>query len=268
MIQATSSATPAQAPSFVSMSATSGGASTEERLLALIVYTQSSQLNSAETSIHLSAEQLEALREEVKHALEQAKEAKKDAGFWGDIADFLGSDLATVASAVAAVAAVVATGGAAAAVLAVVAASASFAAQHAEELGIPPEVAMAVAIAAGVASICCGNGQGLFEVTKTVKDTATTVQTSATVVAGSAKAAGGGASIASAKYESDAQHHHADAQLADGRQDLVSIDIDDAIARLGEALDRQRSATELTSDIQYQDSATHQFILSNFAGAA
>ncbi|HKY38756.1 MAG TPA: type III secretion system translocon subunit SctE [Polyangiaceae bacterium] len=268
MISATSSGPSAQTTNFVGISSTSCGASAEERMLALIVYTQTSQLNAAETSIHLNAEQLEQLRDEVKRALEQAKEAKKDAGFWGDIAKVLGSDLVTIATAVAAVAAVAATGGAAAAVLAVVAASASFAAEHAEDLGIPPEVAMVVAVAAGAASLCCGNTQGLFEVTKTVKDTAGTVQTCATVVAGSAKATGGGASIASGKYERDAQYHYADAQLADGRQDLVSADIDDAIERLSEALDCQRSATALTSDIQQQDSATHQFILGNFAGAA
>jgi hypothetical protein len=237
-------------------------------MLALIVYTQTSQLNAAETSINLSFEQLEQLREEVKRALEQAKEAKKDAGFWGDLAKLLGSDLATIASAVAAVAAVVATGGAAAAILAVIAVSASLAADHAEELGIPAEVAMAVGVAAGVASLCCGNGAGLFEVTKSVKDTAGTVQVYANVVGGSAKAAGGGASMVEAKYEFDAQHASADARLADGRQDLVSTDIDDAIDRLSGALDRQRSATQLASDIQQQDSATYQFILSNGAGAA
>jgi hypothetical protein len=266
MVSTISAASAAQTTTIVT--STSCGVSAEERMLALIVYTQTSQLNAAETSIHLNAEQLEQLRDEVKHALEQAKEAKKDAGFWGDIAKLLGSDLATIATAVAAVAAVVATGGAAAAVLAVVAASASFAAQHAEELGIPPEAAMAVAIAAGVASICCGNAQGLFGVTKTVQDTAGSVQAYATVVAGGAQAAGGGSSIVEGKYESDAQHHNADARLFDGRKDLVSADIDDAIDRLSEALDCQRSATALTSDIQRQDSATHQFILGNFAGAA
>src|SRR3970040_2244036 len=99
MISVASSAPSSQTTSFVGISSSTCGASAEERMLALIVYTQTSQLNSAETSINLSFEQLEQLRDEVKRALEQAKEAKKDAGFWGDLAKLLGSDLATIASA-------------------------------------------------------------------------------------------------------------------------------------------------------------------------
>src|SRR5882672_9603897 len=127
-------------------SASCSGLSPEERLLALVVYTQTTQLNGAKTEINLNAEQLEKLREQVKKALDDAREAKKDAGFWGGLAKIFGSDLATVAEAVAAVAAGVATGGAAAAILAVVAAAATMAADHAKELGIPPEVAMAIAV--------------------------------------------------------------------------------------------------------------------------
>src|SRR5262245_11387228 len=102
-----------------------GGLSAEEQLLALNIYTQVSQLDSAKTSVNLNAEQLERLREQVKHALDEAQKAHHKSGFWHSLSKLFGSDLASIATAVAAVAAVVATGGAAAAIIAVVAAAAS-----------------------------------------------------------------------------------------------------------------------------------------------
>jgi hypothetical protein len=148
--------------------------SCEERMLALIVYTQTSQLETAETQVTLSAEQLEKLRGDVLHALREAREAKQESGFWGDLADIFGSDLASIATAVAAAAAVVASGGSAAAILAVVAAGATIAADHAEELGIPTEVAMAIAVAASVAGLLCGDMKGLFKVSAQLADVART----------------------------------------------------------------------------------------------
>jgi len=252
----------------VAVSSARCGASAEERLLALIVHTQTSQLNAAETSVTLSFEQIEQLRDEVKRALEQAKEAKKDAGFWADIADLLGSDLATLATAVAAIAAVVASGGAATAILAVIAASASLAADHAEELGIPPEVAAAVAVAAGVASFMCGDTRGLFKVTDAVRDVAKGVQLYAGVTAGVSTASGGGASMVEAKYELEASYAYADARHASGRQGVVSSDMADAFDRLSAALDKQDAAIRVTSDIRQQSAASSDFVLSNFGGVA
>src|SRR6478735_7654641 len=102
--------------------------SPEEQLLALNIYSQVSQLDSAKTTVNINAEQLEKLREQVKHALDEAQKAHHESGFWSSLSKLFGSDLASIASAVAAVAAVVATGGAAAAVLGVIAAAASLAA--------------------------------------------------------------------------------------------------------------------------------------------
>src|SRR4051812_50173051 len=85
-----------------SASGASSGLSPEERLLALVVYTQTTQLDAAQTSVNLNFDQLEKLREEVKKALDAAREAKKDAGFWGGLANIFGGDVASIASAVAA----------------------------------------------------------------------------------------------------------------------------------------------------------------------
>jgi hypothetical protein len=246
----------------------SSGLSVEERLLALVVYSQASQMSEAKTTVNLNAEQLEKLREQVKQALAEAREAEKDSGFWGGLSKLFSGDLATLAAAVAAVAAVVATGGAAAAVLAVVAAAASFAAEHAEELGIPKEVAMGIAIAASVAALACGNGQGLLNVSKSVAQTAHNVQIGAQVAQGTFVATGGGCQIVEGKYERDAGYANADARQAQGQQELTSADIDEALDQFAAALEHQNRAAKLTGSIAQQSSASSYAILNNWGGAA
>jgi hypothetical protein len=252
----------------VSPASASSGLSSEERLLALVVYTQTSQLNAAQTSVNLNFDQLEKLREQVKKAIDEARDAKKDAGFWGGLAKIFGGDVASIASAVAACAAVIATGGAAAAVLAVIAAAATIAADHAKELGIPPEVAMAIAVSAGVASLCCGNGQGMLRFSDAVTNAASKVRVWANVGAAASKAAGGGLGVVEGKFEEDAGMHQADARSAEGRQDLVSADIDEALDRFAAAVDHQDSAIKTTSSIQQQSAASQFAILNNWVGAA
>jgi hypothetical protein len=246
----------------------SAALSSEERLLALIVYSQTSQMNEAKTSVNLNAEQLERLREQVKKALDEAREAKKDSGFWGGLAKIFGGDLASIASAVAAVAAVVATGGAAAAILAVVAAAATLAADHAKELGIPTEVAMAIAITASVASLCCGDAKGLFKVTEAVKDVAKDVKVVGYATSAAFKIEGAGCGVVAGKYERNAGYSDADARSAEGRQHIVSADIDESLDRLSSALDYLRNAAKLTSSIQQQTSASDHAILNNWGGVA
>jgi len=246
----------------------SSGLSPEERLLALVVYTQTTQLDAAQTSVNLNFDQLEKLREEVKKALDAAREAKKDAGFWGGLAHIFGGDVASIASAVAAVAAVVVSGGAAAAILAVVAAAATIAAEHAKQLGIPPEVAMVIAVVASAASLCCGNSEGLLRFSDAVKNVATKVRVWANVAAAAGKAAGGGLGIVEGKYEQDAGNLHADARLAEGSQDLVSSDIDDALDRFAAAVEHQDDAVKTTSGIQQQSAGSNYTILDNWGAVA
>lgn len=231
--------------------------SPEERLLALTVYQQSTQIAQSRGSIELSSEQIEKLREQVKESLDKARESKKDAGFWGDISDFLGSDLGTVLIAAAAVAAAVATGGAAVAVLAVIACAASLAASHAKELGIPESVAVGIAVVASVASLCCGNAGGLVGIAKGLQ------------VAGAAcKVAGAGAGAVSAKYEHDAANQSADAREAEGEQTLTNADMDDAFANLSAAVERKNQSARQASSIQQQTAASNQVILDNWGASA
>jgi hypothetical protein len=252
----------------VASSLSVAGPSPEEQMLALIVHTQVSQMNGAKTAINLNADQLEKLREQVKKALEEAREAKKDAGFWGGLAKLFGSDLASIASAVAAVAAVIASGGAAAPILAAIAVAASFAAEHAEELGIPTEVAMGIAIAASVAAVCVGDTKGLFQVSEKVQEVARDVRTSATASAVAFKGEGVLCGSAAAGYERAARYSQADAQHADGLKDLASADMDEALDRLSAAFEHQNAATERASSILQQTQASNYMILNNWAGAA
>lgn len=265
-IAATSAAGGSSAAALAGCAST--GLSVEERLLALVVYSRASQMADAKTSVDLNAEQLERLREQVKQALAEAREAKQDAGFWGGLSDLFSGDLATLATAVAAVAAVVASGGAAAAVLAVVAAAASFAAEHAEELGIPQEVAMGIAIAASVASLACGNAEGLIKVSGSVRHTAQSVKLGAQIAQGACVATGGGLHVVEGKYEQDAGYALAEARRGQGQQELTSADIDEALDRFAAALEQRTSAATVTSNIAQQSAASHYAVLNNWGGAA
>lgn len=261
-------ATSAPCTSNVDCATATSGLSSEERLLALIVYTQVSQMKEAKVSVNLNAEQLEELREQVKKALDEAREAKKDSGFWSGLADVFGSDIGQICMAVAAAAAVVASGGAAAAILAVVAAAATLAADHAKELGIPTEVAVAIAVTASVASLACGNGTALLSVGKTIRDVATTVKVVAQMAGATAQAAGAGCEMKAADYERDAGYLHADARAAEGQQGLVCADIDEALERFAAAVDHQNGAVDVTSGVLQRSSATNYAILDNWGGAA
>ncbi len=233
-----------------------------------MVYTQVGQMKDAKISVNLNAEQLEELRAQVKKSLDEAREAKKDSGFWSGLADVFGSDIGQICMAVAAAAAVVASGGAAAAILAVVAAAATLAADHAKELGIPAEVAVAIAVTASVASLACGNGTALLSVGKTIKDVATVVQVTAQVAGATSQAAGAGCEMEAAKYEQDASYAQAGARSSEGQQVLVCADMDEALERFSEAVDSQSSAVNVTSGVVQRSTAANQAILNNWGGAA
>lgn len=233
------------------------GLSAEERLLALMVQSQATDMTESRSNVSLSREQIDKLREQVKESLDKARDAKKDASFWSDLSDFLGSDLGTILIAAAAVAAAVVTGGAAVAVLAIVACAASLAASHAKELGIPESVAIGIAVVASVASLCCGNAQGLVGVAKALQ------------VAGAACKVGGAASgTVAAKYEKDAGNYSADAREAQGEQTLTNADMDEAFARLSAAVERRNHSAEAASGIQQHSAAASQVILNNWGASA
>jgi hypothetical protein len=242
--------------------------SPEERLLALIVFSQTTQANFAETSIQLSYDELDRLRQQAIDALQQALEAKKDSGFWSAISELFGSDIASIAAVVVAAAAVIATGGAATAIVAAVAAAAALAAKHAEDLGIPAELAVAIAVVAAVASLCCGNGAALFKVSDTVRTVACHVRNVAGAVNGAATAIGGVASAVQGKYDSDALHAEADARWANGRSDLENASIEDAIAMLRELLEQRSSMTKDVASMLHRQQQAENTSLLTMAGAA
>ena len=244
----------------------SGGLRPEE--LALVVFSQVKQMDSAKVSVNMSFEELARLRQEVKEAVDKAKEAQHHSGFWGAISSVFGGDIGAIASAVAAVAAVVVTGGAAAAVVAAVASAVSIAGQHAKELGIPPEVAMGIAIVAAGAALCCGNTGSLFRVSDAVRKVAMDVKIVASITSGAANAVAGGASIVKGSYDADAENAQADARAANGQQDLANLDIDDAIKLFSDLMDKQQDAFATIEEGNAVSHRASDMILSNFSGAA
>lgn len=175
-------ATSAFAPSSVAPLRMAG--TPELRMLVLMVQNQLVQGEAAKTDIALSEDQLKDLREQVRAALEQAREAEEESGFFAGIGDALGGDLATLAQVVAVAAAAIVTCGAAAAVLATIAIACTLASKYGEELGIPPNVAMGLGIAAAVSMVAAGNVGGAAGAVGTASS-GSTVAASAGAAAGS-----------------------------------------------------------------------------------
>jgi len=245
-----------------------GGGRPEQRLLALIVYNQLIQSQGAETSVELSHEELKLLREEVHEALEKAREAQEDSGFWSDISDAFSGDIAGLAQLVVVAAATVASGGTAAVVLGAIALGATLASKYAEELGIPPKVAMCIGIAAAVASVASGNIGGGAQAIGTTAQIANGVKSWASGVEAAALVAGGTAHGISGQYSGDAIEHRADARSAKLGEDLESMELDDAIELLSAAVDRQTAAFEGTAAIMQGQQQTSERIIQSFSGAA
>jgi hypothetical protein len=253
-------------------------------MLALIVYTQLVQGDAAETSVKLNEQQLKDLRATVREAIDAAREANEDSGFWGSIGDALGGDIGSLAQVVAVAAACVATGGTAALVLGAIAIGCTLASKYADDLGIPPKVAIGIGIAAAVASVAAGNvgasaslagaassgaqiASSAGQASQLVQ-TALKVKFAADVVASSAQAGGAVAHLVSGYYAGSAVDHKADAQQAKAGSKLEAMAIDEAIAQLDAAIDRQLSAYESALDISAAKQQSDQRILLSFAGAA
>lgn len=272
-------------------------------MLALIVYNQLVQGESARTSVKLNQQQLEQLREQVREALEAAREAQESSGFWGAIADVLGSDLATVAQVVAIAAATVATGGAAAIALGAIAIACTLAAKYAEELGIPPELATAIAVVAAASAIASGNVGGFVQVSSAanassaaatagtaaaetvnvasaastaasaaqagqIASTARDVEQIASLVAATARGSGAVCDGVSGHYEATAVDHRANARAAKSGETLEDMDLDAALELMAQALDRRLAGATSLADIQSSQQSTDRLIIETFAGRA
>jgi hypothetical protein len=262
-------------------------ATSEMRMLALIVRNQLVQSESARTSVELNQEQLQQLRELVRQALEEAREARESSGFWGDIGDVLGGDIATFAQVVVVAATCVATGGAAAIALGAIAIACTVAAKYSEELGIPPKVAIGIAIAGALASVGSGYVGGAAQTSslasassaagssgsaaghaRTVVEVAKQVRQVASIVAPTAQAVGAIAHGASGYYAGEAVDHKADAQSAEALETLRNMDLDAAIELLADAIDRQLVAFAAASEISTSNQSGHQTIIQTFSGVA
>jgi len=217
-------------------------------LLAILVETQTTTQAGSRTDIELTHEKMEELRKQLADAIKAAKDAADSGGFFGFLGDIFGSDIAQIAGAVAAVAATIATGGAAAPLLLVVLAEAlEVAAKVGAELGLAPELCVALSIASVGVGLC--SGAGTAQALGTAADVGREVKLVATVVQGTASAAGGALHGVSSYYESEQLKRQADATGYQAGSDAASMDIDDAIARLSRALRTGQRETNTISEI-------------------
>jgi hypothetical protein len=169
-------------------------------------------------------------------------------------------------------------------VLGAIAIGCSLAAKYADELGIPPNVAIGIGIAGAVASVAAGNvgaagglagtasgashiGSGAAQAGK-LTQAALQVRSAANLVGATAQAGGAVASTASGFYAGDAVDHQATAQKARAGSALESMDIDEALDQLEKAVDRQMAACVTAQEISTATQQGNQLVISSFAGAA
>ena len=177
--------------------------------------------------------------------------------------DFFGEDLANIAGAIAAAAAIVATGGTGAPlVLAVMAAGLEIGAKVGAELGLDPKIAMAIGLAGAALGLCTGNAEKLGSIQALAND----VRAVATVVQGSATAAGGVSGAIAQDEKSDALELYAQVSFARGLEDDVTLEIDDAIAALEDALSRQTRATSVASSVTRAEEVANRNVAANIGG--
>jgi hypothetical protein len=238
--------------------------SSQGALLAAIVRSQCSNRAAATSDVETCYDRLEQLRQEIAEAVAAAREAEEDAGFWGDIADFFGEDLANIAGAIAAAAAIVATGGTGAPlVLAVMAAGLEIGAKVGAELGLDPKIAMAIGLAGAALGLLAGNAGNLGSIQALASD----VRAVATTVKGTAVAAGGVSGAIAEDKKSDALEFQAQVSFTRSLEDEVTLDIDDAIAALEQALSRQTRATSVASSVTRADEIADRNVTANIGGS-
>jgi hypothetical protein len=172
-------------------------------------------------------------------------------------------------------------------VLAAITIGCSLASKYADELGIPPKVAIGIGIAAAITSVATGNlaaggaatsltsasngatavGTEAAQVSR-LTQIAQQVQFAANLIAPAATGAGAGANLVSGYYESEAVDHNADAHAAQSREKLESMDIDAAVELLGKAIDHQLAAMgEMTQTLE-ANQQSKQLIVQGFQGVA
>lgn len=231
-------------------------------LLALTTANNHTQTEAARQEVEAQSRLVEELREQVKQAMKRAEAAQHDAGFWGDLSNVLGGDVATICGVIATAAAVVATGGAGApAILAFVAAGMSLGADVGGRLGLDPKICVGLSGAGALVGVLGGN-------LKSATGFWTTLARIGNVSQAAATAGGGGAQIVEGQYQGDALDARADAKHAEGQQADAWMRMQMALDILqGAARDLER-AQRTVSSIESDKSAGHSALIAHMGGAS
>jgi hypothetical protein len=225
-------------------------------VMALMVEGRAARGECARNEVGVNSERLERLRAEVQKAIEDAKEAQDDAGFWGSIADFFGGDVAKVVQAAAMAAAVAASGGAALPFI-VAAVACSAAAEVGEAAGLDPKICLGLAIAGAAFGLCAG-GAGSGAISK--------IGAGLTIAGGAARATGGAASIAAGQYLADVERAQAREMRAEAQQRQVQLELEKILDHLRELGQDAARAAKTTSTTLENDHAGSEAVLENLAG--
>jgi len=197
-------------------------------LLALMVQSQSNTQTGSKADAELDFKKMEELRKQLADAIQQAKDAANDSGFFGFLGDVFGSDVAQIAGAVAAVAAVVATGGAAGPlILIALAEGLQAAAKLGPELGIDPKICMALGLASAAVGICTGAGSA--QAFGEVADVARGVELGAHVAQAGSTATGGAPNASSKALKPRARSESSSGNAL--RSPMRNVDVCESSAR-------------------------------------
>lgn len=225
-------------------------------LLALMVQSQSTTQAGSKNDVELDFKKMEELKKQLADAIQQAKDAAKDSGFFGFLGDIFGGDIAQIAGAVAAIAAVVATGGAAGPVLLIALAEGlQTAAKLGPQLGLDPKICMALGLASVAVGLCTGTGEA--QAFGAVADGARGVELGAHVVQGASTATGGTLHFVSGHYQAKSLGYQADATGYQAANDTTSLDLDAALDMLQRALKTEQRETATVSAINQDNSDTN-----------
>jgi len=258
MLSATTASGPLDSGQGVELATASASVHLSETcaLLALMVCSQSATQAASKTDVEMDAKKMEELKQQLAEAIQKAKEAADNSGFFGFLSDVFGSDIAQIAGAVAAIAAVVATGGAAAPLLLVaVSVALEEGAKIGTKLGLDPKICMAISLAAAAVGVC--SGAGSVQATSSLASVAHGVEMGASITQGAAGAAGGALGYVSGHYQAKQLGYQADAASYQAQNEVASLDFDAAIALLQQSLHTEQRETSTASAIIQNNSRTN-----------
>ena len=226
----------------------------ELQLLALQVNTQSANDAGAHADIEKASKDIERARKQLEEARERAREANEKSGFFADMSDLLGDDVATAAAVAGAAAAIVASGGAATP-LVIAAAGLTLSAKVAESQGVDPKICAAIGLSGAVLGACAGGPGGV-----------STFVAIAHGVEGGAHVGAGVSDYQAAREKHEAEEAKADGAWADLAGERANDRHEDAIQEIGKSARQTAKSTSLVMDIQAARHASQQAVLSKIGG--